>query len=114
MEHTMKLLASPFARVAAGTKTLEVRLFDEKRQRLQLGDTIRFVRLPDLDATVRVEVTALLRYPSFRELVNDFGAEYFGYPASYPAATIIEGCYAIYSRARRSSTTACSASGYDW
>lgn len=72
----MKLLESPYDRISSGKKIIEIRLFDEKRQKLNVGDTIKFSKLPDSKDKVKVEIVALLRYKSFRDLVNDFGMEY--------------------------------------
>ncbi len=75
----MKLFESPYNRISSGKKTIEIRLFDEKRQKLNLGDIIEFSKLPDLKNKVKVEIIALLRYKSFRDLVNNFGMEHYGY-----------------------------------
>ena len=42
MIHYMKLNPKPFAMIAEGRKTIELRLYDEKRQGISLGDTIVF------------------------------------------------------------------------
>ena len=42
-EHIMKLHPEPFAKIKDGSKTIELRLYDEKRQRISIGDTIRFI-----------------------------------------------------------------------
>ena len=36
MVHNMKLNESPFEKIKAGTKTIELRLYDEKRRKIQL------------------------------------------------------------------------------
>ena len=94
----MKLFESPFNRVSSGKKIIEIRLFDEKRQKLNIGDTIEFSKLPDLEDKIKVEIVALLRYQSFRDLVADFGVEYYGYPKDYPINDFIDACYKIYSK----------------
>lgn len=43
MKHTMKLRPSPFRMIACGEKTYELRLYDEKRQCINIGDEIEFV-----------------------------------------------------------------------
>ena len=45
--HRMRLDAAPFARMDAGEKTIELRLYDEKRRRIQAGDVIRFESTAD-------------------------------------------------------------------
>ena len=42
MIHKMKLNESPFERIKNGTKTVEFRLYDEKRQQIKIGDKIEF------------------------------------------------------------------------
>ena len=41
---SMKLQPKPFAAIKNGTKTIEMRLWDEKRKHITVGDTIEFVR----------------------------------------------------------------------
>ena len=53
-----------------GTKRIELRLFDEKRQRIKIGDAIEFTN-PDGEKLL-VRVVGLLRYGSFEELFRDF------------------------------------------
>ena len=48
MLHKMKLNESPFERIKNGTKTIEFRLYDEKRQKINIGDTIIFMVLLDV------------------------------------------------------------------
>lgn len=40
MKHEFKLNKSPFEKIANGTKTIEFRLYDKKRQKLNVGDEI--------------------------------------------------------------------------
>ncbi len=94
----MKLLESPYERISSGKKTIEIRLFDKKRQKLNIGDIIEFSKLSDLNDKVKVEIAALLRYKSFRDLVADFGMEYYGYPKDYSIEDFVNSCYTIYSK----------------
>ncbi|SRR6056297_2173254 len=98
MEHQMKLYESPFDRIKSGKKRIEIRLFDEKRQSLNLGDIITFSKLPDLNDELSVEVIGLLRYKSFQDLVNDFPMSYFGYPDDHDKRAFAESIYSIYSK----------------
>lgn len=43
MEHTMKLRNHAFRMIESGKKNIEIRLYDEKRQKLSIGDTILFI-----------------------------------------------------------------------
>lgn len=68
MIHKMKLLESPFKRIKDGTKTVEFRLYDEKRQMIKVGDKIEFSKLPELEEKILVEVVDLYKEDSFKEL----------------------------------------------
>ena len=54
MLHKMKLKESPFERIKNGTKTVEFRLYDEKRRKIKIGDQIEFSKLPELEEKILV------------------------------------------------------------
>ena len=68
--HVLHLQKKYYGFIKLGTKRVELRLFDEKRQRIRLGDTIEFTS-PDGE-TLLVRVVGLLRYGSFEDLFRDF------------------------------------------
>lgn len=68
MVHQMKLKESPFERIKDGTKTIEFRLYDEKRRKIQIGDTIEFSKLPELQERIIVEVLDIYKDITFEEL----------------------------------------------
>ena len=68
MLHQMKLNKEPFERIKNGTKTIEFRLYDEKRRKVKIGDKIEFSKLPDLQEKILVDVLDLYTEPSFEEL----------------------------------------------
>ena len=68
MIHKMKLQESPFERIKNGTKTVEFRLYDEKRSKIKIGDQIEFSKLPDLQETILVDVLDLYREDTFENL----------------------------------------------
>ena len=72
MKHNMKLQPKYYDYILNGTKRIELRLFDEKRQNIKIGDTIQFLKEPDLIDSFIVRVTDLLRYNTFKELINDY------------------------------------------
>ena len=43
MEHEMKLQPEYYNFILNGTKRIEIRLFDEKRQQINIGDIIKFL-----------------------------------------------------------------------
>ena len=82
MLHQMKLQEGPFERIRKGIKILELRLYDEKRMMISLGDEIEFLKLPELAEKINVRVTGLLIYKTFADIFNDLPASYVGYQES--------------------------------
>lgn len=70
--HDMTLYREYFTRVADGSKRIEVRVLDAKRQRVRAGDLIRFRCEGD---SVAVRVRRVARYGTFEELLDAEGPE---------------------------------------
>lgn len=79
MTHTLNLHAAPFAMIQSGRKTIELRLYDEKRQRISVGDTLVFAHSDDPAQTLTTRVTALHRFPDFRALYAALPLDQCGY-----------------------------------
>lgn len=71
MKHELKLQPKFYNFILNGTKRIELRLYDEKRQKINIGDIIEFKKEPELKESFEAKVTALLRYDSFLALLND-------------------------------------------
>ena len=72
MEHEMKLQPEYYNFIVNGTKRIEIRLYDEKRQQIKIGDIIKFLKEPELNESFNAKVVGLLRYNSFEEMFKDF------------------------------------------
>lgn len=70
--HEMKLQSKYYDFIESGTKRIEIRLNDEKRKKIKVGDTIRFFKMPELKEYIDTEVIKLHKYNSFNEMFNDF------------------------------------------
>ena len=66
MNHEMSLTEDPFYRIKSGKKIIEVRLLDEKRQAIKIGDIITFYKLPEKSEKITVQVRGLSRFNSFK------------------------------------------------
>ncbi len=66
--HRMHLDPEAFARMDAGEKTIELRLYDEKRRRIQAGDMIRFESTADETDVLYAQVAGMRFFASFDEL----------------------------------------------
>lgn len=74
----MNLTKLPFSKIASGKKTIESRLNDKKRQQLQVGNIVVFIERDNPENKVRVRITDLLRYETFKELFVSKPVELFG------------------------------------
>ena len=74
----MKFNNGPFKNIKNGTKTIELRLNDEKRQLLKIKDLIEFTNRETLEQLL-VEIENLYHYPSFEELYKHFDKVAMGY-----------------------------------
>lgn len=95
--HPMNLHASPFAMIAEGRKTIELRLYDEKRQRIRVGDTIVFSNSRDPERQICAKVVKLHRFDSFAELYRVLPLEKCGYLPEETAAASPEDMEAYYT-----------------
>ena len=93
----MKLQEKPFDLIKSGVKVLELRLYDKKRKDIKIGDVIEFLKLPNLAEKVKVEVTGLLVYKTFAELIENVPARDLGYTDS-DKEDLKVGMYKIYTR----------------
>ena len=65
--HNMNLHSSPFEKIKSGEKTIELRLLDEKRQKIKVGDKILFTD-NESGKTLLKTVAKLHKFGSFDEL----------------------------------------------
>lgn len=77
--HVMNLNPSPFKMIKEENKTIELRLYDEKRKMISVGDTITFTNTADISETLIVQVTDLFIFNSFDELYKSLPLLECGY-----------------------------------
>ncbi len=80
-KHTFHLANEPFQSISNREKTVESRLFDEKRQLIRLGDTVLFTNRDHQEITLEAEVIGLLRYKNFHEMFINQDYRKFGGPS---------------------------------
>ena len=76
--HQLTLATEPFNAITSGNKTIESRLYDEKRQKIQIGDQITFTNRDNSSQTATVKVIGLLRYATFHDLFSHNNPRKFG------------------------------------
>ncbi len=80
MVHHMRLCPEPFGKIKTGQKTIELRLWDEKRQRITVGDSIVFTNMDDGEQ-LQATVTQLYRFADFTQLFQALPLLRCGYTA---------------------------------
>ena len=72
---TIHLDADIYDNVKHGTKNVEVRVNDEKRRKLHVGDKLIFLKRPEEIEKIEATVTSLDYYKNFQELVKHYDIE---------------------------------------
>lgn len=75
MEMKVHLHPEVFDIVMDGKKNVEVRVNDEKRRQLKVGDTLLFLKRPDEDEQVRAVIKNLVYFSNFSEVVDSYEME---------------------------------------
>lgn len=78
MIYNMKLYNAPFEMIKRGEKTIELRLNDDKRRKLLLGDTIIFTNT-ESGEKLQAEVLELYKFKNFKELYENMDMSKCGY-----------------------------------
>lgn len=78
MIHEMKLDNKYFEKIKSGSKTIEIRLNDDKRQKVKINDEIIFTNRTT-EEQIRVKVINLHHFNSFEELYKNFNKVSLGY-----------------------------------
>jgi ASC-1-like (ASCH) protein len=97
MDHKMGLYGEYFEAIKEGKKKVEVRLNDEKRREISVGDIIEFTKLPEQDDKIQVEVTELEEYATFQEMYEEIPFTAFGCEG-WSMAEMLKGTYEIFSK----------------
>ena len=78
MIHYMNLVPSAFKKIAEGSKTIELRLNDEKRQQIHVEDTVVF-NCSSAKDIITAQVSGLHKFSDFEELYKALPLEKCGY-----------------------------------
>lgn len=78
MVHDLNLADEPFEAIRSGRKVIESRLYDAKRQKIALGDTLVFTNRNHASQRLEAEVVGLLHYSTFAELFASNDPAKFG------------------------------------
>ena len=93
----MKLFPAGFYGIKDGKQKIEVRLNDDKRQKIHIGDIIEFGLLPDLEEICEVKVVDLLQYKSFLDLFSHISLVDWN-AGNWTVEEAVMRCSSIYSK----------------
>ncbi len=79
MTHYMHLNKIPFQAIEYGKKCIELRLYDDRRREIKIGDIIEFTNRADLSKRIKVMVTNLHIFENFAALYRVISLEKCGY-----------------------------------
>lgn len=96
MKHIMTLYPAYFEAICSGRKNVEVRLYDEKRRVIRVGDTIQFDCLTARTKSVVVEVEELYIHKTFEDLYRSIPFGEFDCEG-WSMKEMIDGTYEIYT-----------------
>lgn len=97
MEMKVHLHPDVFEIVRMGKKDIEVRVNDEKRRKLKIGDTLVFLKRPNDDEEIRAKVIGLEYYDYFDTLVDNYDMERI-YLSNYTKEEYLEEMKRFYTR----------------
>ena len=76
--HNMRLWSDSFDLIKRGIKTIEMRLNDEKRSKIKVGDIIEFINISTLEK-LKVKVDKIYKYNNFEQLYKKHDKIFLGY-----------------------------------
>lgn len=79
MVHEMKLDREPYEKMKSGSKTVELRIFDDKRRCLEIDDIVIFTERKGNDRKIATRITALYRYRTFEKLFSEIAPAKCGF-----------------------------------
>lgn len=79
MKYYMHLKENPFLKIWEGKKTIELRLYDEKRRKIKVGDLIEFENESNPRQKITANVIAIHTFESFMQLYAELPLEKCGY-----------------------------------
>ena len=96
--HTMLLNEKPFTQIKEGIKIYELRLYDEKRSQLKVGDTVEFRNRANETEFILTKITTLLHLPNFAEISMHIQIEKAGWPKGTEGMIVQEDMRKYYSK----------------
>lgn len=96
MSHEMKIRKIYFDKIKSGQKIYEIRLNDEKRQQIHVGDMVIFKNADSQAETIQAVVKDLNLFKSFEEMTTSISPKEIGFENS-SIAEIVDTYHEFYT-----------------
>lgn len=93
--HIMSVKEKYYNMLKNGTKTIELRLFDEKRKQIDIGDVIEFYNGSDDNDRFQSKVINLHRANNFENLCENISSKQAGFDTNEDLMKILEEFYPL-------------------
>ncbi len=93
--HKLNVKEKYYNMLKSGIKTIELRLFDEKRRAIKVGDFIEFSNVSDVDDKFTAKVINLHRADNFTELCGNIDCRSAGFSTKEELVRVLEEFYSL-------------------
>lgn len=93
--HSMSVQERYYNLLKLGKKTIELRLWDDKRQKIKIGDIIEFSNASNADDTFSAKVINLYKAPDFKSLCSKISIQQVGFTSQDELLKTLEEFYSI-------------------
>jgi len=93
--HKISVQEKYYNMLKAGTKTIELRLFDDKRKLIKKGDVIEFSSSQDAEDKFQATVIGLHRAKNFAELCGVVDVKKTGFATKQELMKVLEDFYTL-------------------
>lgn len=93
--HRMSVKEKYYNLLKSGKKNIELRLFDDKRQKIKIGDYIEFSNDADIDDKFSAKVIELHKASDFKSLCSKIDIQQAGFSSQDDLLNTLEEFYSI-------------------
>lgn len=97
MKYIMKLNSKYFEYIKNGTKRTEIRLNDEKRKGIKIGDEIIFQKEPELKEEIRTQIVNVTVKRTFKDLIKNLDVSEYS-DRSETEENFLKDLYSFYTK----------------
>ena len=93
--HKLNVKEKYYNMLKQGTKVIELRLFDDKRKKINIGDVIEFSNNSNIEDTFLAQVVKLHRADNFEVLCHKIDCHNAGFDTNQELMKVLEEFYSL-------------------